>query len=157
MADEGMMAAINVVQVTEVTSSNAIEKEGFERCIQDLAREEVAIKRIATDCHTSISSSTKKDHAEIDQQYDVCHLSKWVIKNLSKKAKVKGCEDLFPWICSVLNHMWLYSATCDGNAEVLKEKWKSVLFHVTDKRKWNGYTHFHFRFCSVFGNFHMYT
>ena len=66
-----------------------------------------------------------------------------VIKQLSKKAKVKGCEDLLPWIRSVLNHMWWCSATCDGNAEVLKEKWKSVLFHVTNKHKWNGYTHFH--------------
>ena len=142
MTDEGKVAAFNVVQVTEVTSSNAMEKEGFERCIQDLAREEVTIKRIATDRHTSISSSMKKDHGEIDHQYDVWHLSKWVIK-LSKKAKVKGCEDLLPWIRSVSNHMWWCSATCDGNAEVLKKKWKSVLFHVTNKHKWNGYTHFH--------------
>ena len=70
MTDEGKVAA-------EVTSSNAMEKEGFERCIQDLARE-VTINRIATDRHTSISSSMKKDHGEIDHQYDVWHLSKWV-------------------------------------------------------------------------------
>ena len=143
MTDEGKVAAINVVQVTEVTSSNAMEKEGFKRCIQDLAREEVTIKRIATDRHTSISSTMKKDHGEIDHQYDVWHLSKWVIKKLSLKAKVKGCEDLLPWIRSISNHMWWCSATCDGNAQVLKEKWKSVLFHVTNKHKWNGYTHFH--------------
>ena len=30
MTDEGKVAAFNVVQVTEVTSSNAMEKEGFE-------------------------------------------------------------------------------------------------------------------------------
>ena len=143
MTDEGKVAAINVVQVTEVTSSNAMEKEGFARCIQDLAREEVTIMRIATDRHRSISSSMKKDHGEINHQYDVWHLSKWIVKKLSKKAKVKGCEDLLPWIRSVSNHMWWCSATCDGNAEVLKEKWKSVLFHVTNKHKWNGYTHFH--------------
>ena len=143
MTDEGKVAAINVVQVTEVTSSNAMEKEGFARCIQDLAREEVTIMRIATDRHTSISSSMKKDHGEINHQYVVWHLSKWIVKKLSKKAKVKGCEDLLPWIRSVSNHMWWCSATCDGNAEVLKEKWKSVLFHVTNKHKWNGYTHFH--------------
>ena len=114
MTDEGKVAAINVVQVREVTSSNAMEKEGFERCIQDLAREEVTIMRIATDRHTSISSSMKKDHGEIDHQYDVWHLSKWIIKKLSKKAKVKACEDLLPWIRSVSNHMWWCSATCDG-------------------------------------------
>ena len=39
--------------------------------------------------------------------------------------------------------MWWCSATCDGNAQVLK--WKSVLFHVTNKHKWNSYSHFHER------------
>ena len=143
MTDEGKVPAISVVRVTEVTLSNAMEKEGFKRFIQDLAREDVFIMRIATDCHTSISSSMKKDHGEIDHQYDVWHLSKWIIKKLSKKAKVKGCEDLLPWIRSVSNHMWWCFATCDGNAEVLKEKWKSFLFHVTNTHKWNGYIHFH--------------
>ena len=73
--------------------------------------------------------------------FGICQ--RWVIKELSKKAEVKGCEDLLPWIRSVSNHMWWCSATCDGNAEVLKENWKSVLFHVTKKHKWNGYSHFH--------------
>ena len=83
----------------------------------------------------------KGPYGEIDHQNDVWHLSKWVIKKLSQKAKVKGCEDLLPWIRSLSNHMWWCSATCDGNAQVLKEK--SVLFHVTNKHKWNGYTYFH--------------
>ena len=138
MTDDGKVAAFNVVQVTEVSSSNAMEKEGFERCIQDLAREEVTIKRIATDRHTSISSSMKKDHSD-----DVWHLSKWVVKKLTKKAKVKGCEDLLPWIRSVSNYLWWCSATYGGNAEVLREKWKSIMRHVTNKHKWNGYTYFH--------------
>ena len=114
MIDEGKVAAINVVQVTEVTSSNRMEKEGFKRCIQDLAREEVTIKRIATDRHTSISSTMKKDHGEIDHQYDVWHLSKWVIK----KAKVKGCEDLLPWIRSLSNHMWWECSSAERKVEV---------------------------------------
>ena len=143
MTDEGRVVAFNVVQVTEVTSSNAMEKEGFERCIQDLERERVTIKRIATDRHTSITSAMKKDHGEISHQYDVWHLSKWIVKQLTKKAKVKACEDLVPWIRSVSNHLWWCSATCGGNAEVLREKWKSIMMHVTNKHKWNGYTHFH--------------
>lgn len=84
MKDEGKVAAIKVVQVTKITSANAMEKEG---CVQDIAREEVTITRIATDRHTSISSSMKKDHGEIDHQYNVWCLSKWVIKKLSKKLK----------------------------------------------------------------------
>ena len=74
MTDEGKVAAINVLQVTEVTSSNVMEKKGFERCIQALAREEVTITRIATVRHTLISSSMKKDRGKFDHQYDVWHL-----------------------------------------------------------------------------------
>ena len=51
-------------------------------------------------------SSMKKDHGEIDHQYNVWRLSKWVIKKLSKKAEVKGCEDLHPWTRSLSNQMW---------------------------------------------------
>ena len=34
--DSGTVVAFSVVQVSEVTSSNAIEKEGFKRCIESL-------------------------------------------------------------------------------------------------------------------------
>ena len=143
MTDEGKVAYFSLVQVTEATSSNAMEKEGFERCIAGLQAEDVTIKRIATDRHTSISSAMNKDHKDIQHQFDVWHLSKWVVKQLTKKAKVKGCENLFPWIKSVSNHLWWCSATCDGNAGVLREKWKSIMYHVTNKHKWRGNTHFH--------------
>ena len=53
------------------------------------------ISRIPTDHHVSISSSTNKDHPNINHQYDVWHLSKWVVKKLTKKAKLKG-EELSP-------------------------------------------------------------
>jgi len=143
MSDEGKVAYFSLVQVTEVTSSNAMEKEGFERCLARLQAEDVTIRRIATDRHTSISSAMNKEHKEIKHQFDVWHLSKWVVKQLTKKAKVKGCEILFPWIRSVSNHLWWCSATRDGNADVLREKWKSILHHVTNKHKWSGYNHFH--------------
>ena len=63
-----------------------------------LNAEDVTIKQIATDRHTLISSAMNKDHKDIQHQFDIWHLSKWVVKQLSKKAKVKGCENLFPWI-----------------------------------------------------------
>ena len=113
------------------------------RCLTELQAEDVTIRRIATDRHTSIPSAMNKEHKDIKHQFDVWHLSKWVVKQLTKKAKVKDCENLFPWIRSVSNHLWWCSATCDGNADVLREKWKSVLHHVTNKHKWTGYNHFH--------------
>ena len=141
--DTGNVVAFNVVQVTEVSSSNAMEKEGFTRCIEMLEGKGVNISRVTTDRHVSISSCMAKDYPHINHQYDVWHLSKWVVKKLTNKAKQKGCEELAPWIQSISNHLWWSAATCNGNVQLLREKWKSVLDHVSNKHKWSGNTHFH--------------
>ena len=64
-------------------------------------------------------------------------------KKLTNKAKQKGCEEMVPWIQSISNHLWWCSATCDGNVQLLREKWKSVLDQVVNKDKWSGNTLFH--------------
>ena len=120
-----------------------MEKEGFERCFTELSEEGVVISRIATDRHTSIASTMDKTHQDTCHQYDVWHVSKWVVKKLQGEAKVKACEDLAPWIRSVANHLWWCSATCEGSVDVLQEKWKSILHHVTNKHEWRGCTHIH--------------
>ena len=141
--DSGDVVAFNVVHVSEVSSSNAMEKEGFTRCIRDMEEKGVKISRVATDCHVSISSCVAKDFPHIKHQYDVWHLSKWVVKKLTYKAKQKGCEQLAPWIQSISNHLWWCAATCNGSVQLLREKWKSVLDHVANKHKWSGNTLFH--------------
>ena len=83
--DTGNVVAFQVVQVTEVTSSNATEKDKFKRCIQQLEGNDITISRITTDRHVSITTSMAKDHPNI-KQYDVWHLSKWVVKKLTYKA-----------------------------------------------------------------------
>ena len=137
MNDEAKIVTFNLVQSTEVSSSNAMEKEGFERCLKEV-EECVPIQRIATDWHISIASAMDKNHRHINHQYDVWHLAKSINKKLSKKAKLKGNEELAPWIKSITNHLWWCSSSCDGNAEELIEKWKSVLYHITDKHTRTG-------------------
>ena len=95
--DPGDIVAFNVIQVSEVTSSNAMEQEGFSRCIELLTSNNVTISRIATDRHVTISSCMAKDHPHIKHQYDVWHLSKWLVKpRLTNKAKQRGCENCLP-------------------------------------------------------------
>ena len=60
------MVAFSVVQVSEVTSSNAMEKEGFKRCIESLEDDRVKIDRIATDRHVSTSSFMNKERLQIN-------------------------------------------------------------------------------------------
>jgi ribonuclease HI len=131
-----------VVQVTEVSSSNAMEAEGCNRVLKNLKTKGVKVRCLTTDRHTTVTAEMRKKHSEITHQYDVWHLSKWVVKKLTKKSKKKEFKDLTDWIQSVSAHFWWSVATCDGNYELLIEKWTSVVNHISNKHSWRHAKHF---------------
>ena len=65
-----------VVQVTEVTSSNAMEREGFARCMENIQGKGAKVKLVATVGHVSSKSDMKRNYPDIDHQFDVWHLAK---------------------------------------------------------------------------------
>lgn len=131
-----------VVQVTEVSSSNAMETEGCNRVLNNLKSKGIKVRCLTTDRHTTITAEMRKKHSEMTHQYDLWHLSKRVVKKLTKKSKKKECQDLTAWIQSVSSHFWWSVATCDGKYEVLIEKWTSIVDHVGNKHSWEGAKHF---------------
>ena len=106
-----------VIQVTEVSSSNAMEAEGRNRVLQNLKKKGVKVRCLTTDRHTTITAEMRKKHPKIVHQYDVWHLSKWVMKKLSKKSKKKLFQELPIWIQSVSAHFWWSIATMDINCQ----------------------------------------
>lgn len=128
----------SLVQVTETTSSVAMEKEGFQRCMQKLDKADINVSVVATDRHIGIASLCKKQYPYIDHQFDIWHVAKSIVKKLTKSAKKKGCEDLFPWIKSICNHLWWACQTSKGNGELLREKWISIVNHVINVHSWGG-------------------
>ena len=131
-----LIIEFSVVQVTEVSSSNAMEYEGCKRTLNSIIKKKIPIRCLTTDRHTTITAKMRTNYSGIVHQYDVWHLSKWVTKKLIKKAKKKSCVELLPWIQSVSNHLWYCAATCDNNASILREKWLSLLHHITGKHRW---------------------
>ena len=109
-----------IVQVTEVTSSNAMEREGFKRCMEKIQGNGAQVKVVATDRHVSIKSDMKKNYPNVDHQFDVWHLTKSVTKKLTEKAQKKDCSDLSPWIKSVSNRLWWCADPCNGDKELLQ-------------------------------------
>ena len=87
----------------------------------------------------------KSEYPQINHQYDVCHLSKWVTKKLSKKAKKRDCVELKPWMQSISNHLWWSASTSNGDAAMLVEKWISILHHIVNQHQWK--RHQLFRAC----------
>ena len=143
MTETGKVAVFSIVQVTEVTSSNAMEKEGFERCFNQLNNNEIKVNQITTDRHPSISCAIKTNHKETKHQYDIWHVAKGVSAKVEAKAKKNECKVLREWRKSITNHLWWCCRTCGGNVEILREKWKSILYHVTNTHKWQGNNYFH--------------
>lgn len=136
--------ATEMVQVSEVKNSNHMEPEGLKRCLnQVLNKDKLDVSVLATDRHIMIGPYMRKEHDGINHQFDVWHVSKNVTKKLTAKAKEKGCSELGPWIQSISNHLWWCSATCHGNAAILKEKWLSLLHHITNRHSWTANSHIH--------------
>ena len=79
-----------------------------------------------------------KEHAGIIHEYDVWHFGKSLRKKLVKACQKKSFDILRQWIPSIVNHLWWSAGTCHEDATLLKEKWQSVIYHITNKHTWTG-------------------
>ena len=125
-----------VSHAKQTTSSQAMEKRGFQLCLDRALNSGIPVNVVGTDCHIGIKALIKQEYKDrgVEHQVDVWHLRK---SKLAAKAKKKECKDLAPWIKSITNHLWWSSMTCEGNPQLLKEKWTSILHHVVDKHEWD--------------------
>ena len=55
-----------------------------------------------------------------------------VHKKLEAVGKKKGCEKVKLWSRSISNHMYWCAASSNGNGELVKAKWLSILNHVSN-------------------------
>ena len=152
LADNRVVDFTNV-HVAEVKHSTAMEKEGLIRTINKVESSEINIDTITTDRHTQIRAYLAKERPDIIHQFDIWHFSKSIKKKITKKSK--KYPNLQKWIPSIITHFWWSCQTCNEDAILLREKWKSVLYHVKNKHGWKSdkeFTKFkrcaHKRLCS---------
>ena len=65
-----------VVQVSKVSSSNAMEPEGCNRCLNTLLKNGVKVRCLAIDRHATVSSNMRKLYPSIIHQYDTGMVAK---------------------------------------------------------------------------------
>lgn len=122
----------HLTHVRHVANSNAMELHGFKNALLEI--ESVAsVKSITTDRHVQIKAFLK-GRSDITHQFDIWHVSKSIKKKLSKAAKKH--HEIFGWTKSILNHFWWCCKTCEGDANLLREKWCSILYHIRNIHKW---------------------
>jgi hypothetical protein len=126
----------------DLKSAN-MEKVALIDCLEYMEEKELTISILATDRHASIAKMMRTSYPDIDHQYDVWHMAKSISKKLRKKTEKKCNRPIGPWIKAVVNHLWFSSASCDGDPDVLREIWSSIIFHVQDIHEWADKTHFH--------------
>ena len=141
--DSKKVVDFKVVSVTEVANSNQMEKKGFVETLSSIEANGIEVDIISTDRHPQIKKEMRVNHGEIDHQFDPWHLAKSVSKKLAAASKKSGCADLAPWIPSIVNHLWWSAESCNKDPDILREKWMSVIHHVTNRHEWPGNRHFY--------------
>ena len=83
-----------LVQVSEATSSVAMEKVGFKRAMQELVEAGINVGTVATDRHVGIRKLMREEYPDVEHQFDVWHVCKSVKKKLLVKSKRKENSEL---------------------------------------------------------------
>nr|XP_026695351.1 uncharacterized protein LOC108950611 isoform X2 [Ciona intestinalis] len=65
-----------LLQSNEIGNSNAMEKQGFIRCLEDLQQYDLRPHTVITDRHLQIAKYIREEQNDIVHHYDVWHLAK---------------------------------------------------------------------------------
>uniref|UniRef100_A0A3B3WQK4 Uncharacterized protein n=1 Tax=Poecilia mexicana TaxID=48701 RepID=A0A3B3WQK4_9TELE len=122
-----------VISWTQASSSNATKTNGFKEALKNIEQNGVKVITVCTDRHPQIIKEMRVNNPKKRHEFGRWHVARGVSKKLAAAAKWKSCEDLAEWIRSIINHFWWRTQTCGGNAETLKEKWVSLIHHVTNR------------------------
>ena len=138
-SDVNRILDFHIIHVGTVENSGRMEKAGLIALLEKLLNHNVSISSFTTDRHVLIRAFLRKDHPEINHQFDVWHFGKSIKKHLWQAAKHKDSAEIVPWIKAIVNHLWWSCATFDGDAQLLKEKWLSILFHNPGIHSWDSF------------------
>jgi len=122
---------VQLVQVNEVTNSNAMELEGLKRCLNYLLPL-LSVHSITTDRHPSVQKYLRDCYSNIVHYFDVWHVAKSVKKKIEAISQRRDCSILAHWAQAVSNHLYWCAASSAGNGDLVLAKWLSILNHVCD-------------------------
>ena len=127
--------ATSTIQTTKDKGSAPLELEGLKNCLNDLETSGFKVKKVATDRNMQLAKWLRENRSYIIRNYDTWHFAKNIMLKLRKLAKRKGCKIIQEWIKQIGNHLFWCADNCKGDAETLKQMWKSLLHHITNSHR----------------------
>ena len=121
---------MEIFQCTQAGNSNRMEKFAFAEVLNRLKNEKIKTEMLTTDRHSQIRKHMPEEEKNIDHQFDVWHFCKNIKEKLNAVFKKASCNDFCPWIKSVAHQFWCACSTFEGDAQMLREKWLSIIFQV---------------------------
>lgn len=134
--ETGAILTYCMKQVQTGKSTASLEVDGCRDAIEELQSYQCVIERFATDANKSVAKMMREDHPEISHQFELFHLDKRMTKRLLATSKKADCKILTEWVKPIRRHLWWASQTCEHDADVLREKWLSLMFHITNQHAW---------------------
>ncbi|XP_076128204.1 uncharacterized protein LOC143109377 [Alosa pseudoharengus] len=125
-----------LVQVTEASSSVAMEAMGFQRGLNHLLDLGLDIGVMATDRSPSIRKLMRESYGNIRHEYDPWHVNKSLKKKLVSVSNKKNYRELRPWLRSISNHLYWACNSSHGDEQECVRRWTSVLHHIRGIHRW---------------------
>ncbi|KAM7307032.1 uncharacterized protein ISCGN_010668 [Ixodes scapularis] len=120
----------NILQSTEVSSSNRMETEGMERCLNYLRAQDMSVDTLVTDRHSEGKAALRRNHPDIRHHFDVWHVAKGVNKKIVAVARGTKHSVLLKWIKTIIRHLHWCARTSDGDGKLVLAKWVSLIRHM---------------------------
>uniref|UniRef100_A0A8C5PRA7 THAP-type domain-containing protein n=1 Tax=Leptobrachium leishanense TaxID=445787 RepID=A0A8C5PRA7_9ANUR len=131
------------VQTSPGASSAAVESYAFQLCMDRVLDNNYEVHVMASNQDDGIKQLMNKEYQGIGHQFDSWHFAKHLNDRLQAVSHNKYCEELVGWVTPIVNHFWWCLQTCGGNVESLRERWESVLLHVTGQHEWGSSQFYH--------------
>ena len=103
---------------------------GFKKALTLMKHQGITPEQIPTARHTQIRKYMREEEPTINHQFNVWHFAKNIKKKLLAASKKSSCKIIAKWIKLIGNHFWWSCATCNGDVQLLRKKWISLLFHI---------------------------
>ncbi|XP_053555458.1 uncharacterized protein LOC128646060 [Bombina bombina] len=126
----------HTVHASEKKSMATLESKAFRRCVNNVLTEGLEILIIATKNKARIKKIMDEEFKQINHQFEIGQYTESLQKKLISLANKPCSTAIAPWIPTIINHLLVASALCKGDADLLQEKWNSVMYHVTNQHSW---------------------